>query len=364
MEKIEEVNADAIGLSALLVSTSKQMQYFVEHARKNNMNIPVLCGGAAINTNYINRVAKEGGIYAPGVFYCKTMFDGLKMMDKLVSPEKQKFVQEWQEKIEKWKEPVFEKQEVKEFAHSGIVPVTSPIPPQFNTPIRLEPKDIDLNEVWKFLNKKSLFVLSWGVRGQSAKESEEEHEVLFEEWKKRILQEKLFEPRAVYGYFRCHNEDGKLVVDNPSGEKLVFDFPRSSKSKHLCLTDYFGKDDVVVFQAVTVGTKTSDLIDKWNKEDRYTDAYYLHGMAVETAEAMAEWINHKIREDLKIGDKRGLRYSWGYPSCPDVSQHHIVWKLLEPQKSGMILTEAGQIIPEQSTAAIVVHHPEAEYFVL
>jgi 5-methyltetrahydrofolate--homocysteine methyltransferase len=364
LEKIEEVNADAIGLSALLVSTSKQMQYFVEHARKNNMNIPVLCGGAAINTNYINRVAKEGGLYTPGVFYCKTMFDGLKMMDKLVSPEKQKFIQEWQEKIVKWKEPVFEKQEVQEFAHSGIVPVTAPVPPQFNTPIRLEPKDIDLKEVWKYLNKKSLFVLSWGVRGKSAKESEEEHEVLFEEWKKRILEEKLFESRAVYGYFRCHNENGKLSVEHPSGEKLVFDFPRSSKSKHLCLTDYFGKDDVVVFQAVTVGTKTSDLIDKWNKEDRYTDAYYLHGMAVETAEAMAEWINQKIREDLKIGDKKGLRYSWGYPSCPDVSQHHIVWKLLEPQKSGMTLTEAGQIIPEQSTAAIVVHHPEAEYFTL
>ena len=119
IEKIEEVNADAIGLSALLVSTSKQMQYFVEHARKSDLKIPVLCGGAAINTNYINRVAKEGGIYAPGVFYCKTMFDGLKIMDKLVSSEKQKFVQEWKEKIEKWKEPVFEKVETQEFAHSG-----------------------------------------------------------------------------------------------------------------------------------------------------------------------------------------------------------------------------------------------------
>ncbi|SMH71536.1 Methionine synthase [Candidatus Nitrosotalea okcheonensis] len=364
LEKIEEVNADAIGLSALLVSTSKQMQYFVEHARKNNMKIPVLCGGAAINTNYINRVAKEGGIYMPGVFYCKTMFDGLKIMDTLVSPEKQKFVQDWQEKIEKWKEPTFEKTEASEFVHSEIVPVTPPVCTQLNHVIRLESRDIDLNEVWKYLNKKSLFVLSWGVRGQSAKDSEQEHEMLFQEWKKKILDEKLFEPSAVYGYFICHNKDGKMVVDHPNGEKLLFDFPRSSKSKHLCLTDYFGKDDVVAFQAVTVGTKVSDLIEKWNKEDRYTDAYYLHGIAVETAEAMAEWINHKIREDLKIGEKRGLRYSWGYPSCPDVSQHHIVWKLLEPQKSGMTLTEAGQIIPEQSTAAIVVHHPEAEYFVL
>src|SRR5579864_485619 len=364
IEKIEEVNADAIGLSALLVSTSKQMQYFVEHARKNNMKIPVLCGGAAINTNYINRVAKEGEIYTPGVFYCKTMFDGLKIMDKLVSSEKQKFVQEWKEKIEKWKEPVFEKVEVQEFAHSGIVPVTPPVCTKLNSIIRLGPKDIDLSEVWKHLNKKSLFVLSWGVRGQSAKDSEQEHEELFHEWKKKILDEKLFEPSAVYGYFACHNENGNLVVDNPNGEKILFDFPRSSKSKHLCLTDYFGKNDVVAFQAVTVGTKVSDLIDKWNEEDRYTDAYYLHGIAVETAEAMAEWINNKIRQELGIGEKRGLRYSWGYPSCPDVSQHHLVWKLLEPQKSGMTLTEAGQIIPEQSTAAIVVHHPEAEYFVL
>lgn len=364
LEKIDEVNADAVGLSALLVSTSKQMQFFVEHARKNNMKIPVLCGGAAINSNYINRVAKDGGVYTPGVFYCKTMFDGLKTMDRLVSSEKEQFVSEWKKKIEDWKEPVFEKVEVPEFAHSGIVPVTPPVFSGVNNVTRLEPKDIDLNEVWKYLNKKSLFVLSWGVRGQAAKETEQEHEILLEQWKKKILDEKLFEPSAVYGYFACHNVDGKLVVDHPSGEKLSFDFPRSSKQKHLCLTDYFGKDDLVAFQAVTVGTKVSDLIDEWNKQDRYTDAYYLHGIAVETAEAMAEWINNKIREELKIGPKRGLRYSWGYPSCPDVSQHHIVWKLLEPQKSGMTLTEAGQIIPEQSTAAIVVHHPEAEYFVL
>ena len=364
LEKIEEVNADAIGLSALLVSTSKQMQFFVEHARKNNMKIPVLCGGAAINSNYINRVAKEGGVYSPGVFYCKTMFDGLKMMDKLVSPEREQFVSEWKKKIEDWKEPVFEKAEVPEFAHSGIVPVAPPVFSGINKVTRLEPGDIDLNEVWKYLNKKSLFVLSWGIRGQAAKETEQEHEILLEQWKKKILDEKLFEPRAVYGFFTCHDVDGNLVVDHPSGEKLSFDFPRSSKQKHLCLTDYFGKDDIVAFQAVTVGTKASDIIEEWNKQDKYTDAYYLHGLAVETAEAMAEWINNKIREELGIGPKRGLRYSWGYPSCPDVSQHHIVWKLLEPQKSGMTLTEAGQIIPEQSTAAIVVHHPEAEYFVL
>jgi 5-methyltetrahydrofolate--homocysteine methyltransferase len=363
LEKIDEVKADAIGLSALLVSTSKQMQFFVEHARKNNMNIPILCGGAAINTNYINRIAKEGGIYKPGAFYCKTMFDGLKTMDKLVSNEREHFIKEWNTKLEKWTETNI-KTEAVDIPHSGIKPVESPLAPHINKQIRFEPAQINLQEIWKYINKKSLFVLSWGLRGSTAKESQQEHEKLFEEWKKRIVDEGLFEPRVVYGYFKCHNKDEKLVVDHPNGQQIIFDFPRSTKSKHLCITDYFSKDDVVAFQAVTVGNKTSEIIEKWNKEDKYTDAYYLHGLAVETVEAMAEWINQIIRDELKIGPKRGLRYSWGYPSCPDVSQHNLVWKLLEPEKSGMNLTELGQIMPDQSTAAIVVHHPEAEYFVL
>ena len=130
------------------------------------------------------------------------------------------------------------------------------------------------------------------------------------------------------------------------------------------MTDYFGETDLAAFQCVTVGTRVTEIIDKWNKDSLYTDAYYLHGLAVETAEALAEWTNMRIRKELKISNNRGLRYSWGYPSCPDVSQHHLVWKILEPSKFGMDLTEAGQIIPDQSTAAIVVHHPEAEYFVL
>jgi len=363
IEKIGEVKADAIGLSALLVSTSKQMQFFVEHARKNNLQIPILCGGAAINTNYINRIAKEGGIHKAGVFYCQTMFDGLKAMDKLVSSEREQYLQEWKEKIEKWKETTIQKETIS-LPHSGIKPVTPPVPPVINKPIRLAPLQINLKEVWNYLNKKSLFKLSWGVRGNLAQETEKEHEQLLDEWKKRITAEGLFEPRAVYAYFRCHNVNDKLVVDHPNGEKIVFDFPRSSQKKHLCITDYFGTDDIVVFQAVTVGNKVAELVEKWNKENKYTDAYYLHGLAVETAEALAEWVNQKIREELKLEDKRGLRYSWGYPSCPDVMQHHLVWKLLDAKKSGMTLTDAGQIVPEQSTAAIVVHHPQAEYFVL
>jgi 5-methyltetrahydrofolate--homocysteine methyltransferase len=366
LEKIEEVAPDAVGLSALLVSTSKQMQYFVEHARKNKIAIPVLCGGAAINSSYINRIAKEDGIYAPGVFYCKTAFDGLKVMNSLTSKEREQFVGEWRSRLEKWTEK--EVVAPAQLPHSGILPVEPPVPPHVNRPVRLGPFDIDLKEVWKYVNKKSLFVLQWGLKGKGAKESDPEK--LFAEWTRRVLKEKLFEPRAVYGYYRCHNLTlgqggaGRLAVDLPGGGQVVFEFPRSSKEKHLCLSDYFGKDDLAAFQSVTAGGKVTKVIDRWNREDRYTDAYYLHGLAVETAEAMAEWINARIRKELGIGEKRGLRYSWGYPSCPDVMQHHLVWQILDPAKSGMTLTESGQIVPDQSTAAIVVHHPKAEYFVL
>jgi len=368
LEKINEVNADAVGLSALLVSTSKQMQYFVEHALENDMKVPVLCGGAAINSNYINRIAKAEGIYGSGVFYCKTAFDGLRVMNKLMSPERKQFVGEWHQKLEKWEERQTVAVDQSGLPHSGIKPVEPPVPPHVNKPVRIVPSQVKLDEVWKFLNKKSLFVLQWGMRGKG--DSDPDALNLFNEWKERVIKEKLFEPRAVYGYYRCHNltldkgGTGRLAVDLASGKQLTFEFPRSSKDKHLCLADFFGKDDIIAFQTVTAGNRVTEIIDKWNKSDMYTDAYYLHGLAVETAEAMAEWINAKIRDELKIGKNRGLRYSWGYPSCPDISQHHLVWQILDPAKSGMTLTESGQIVPDQSTAALVVHHPEAEYFVL
>ncbi len=364
VEKISEVKADAVGLSALLVSTSKQMQYFVDYARENKMKIPILCGGAAINSNYINRVAKENMIYEPGMFYCKTAFDGLNVMNKIMSDERQDFINNWKGKLEKWIDNKHVQEQVGIYQSSGIKPYSSPLPPHVGVQIRLDSKDIDLNEIWKLINKKSLYVLSWGIRGKGAEGFGLEAENLFKEWTKKVMEEDLFDPQVVYGYYMCHGKENKLTIDIPGDDQIVFEFPRSNKGKHLCLADYFGESDIVAFQAVTVGQKVSDLIEKWNSENKYTDAYYLHGLAVETAEALAEWTNQRIKKELKIGDKRGLRYSWGYPSCPDVSQHHLVWKILNPEKSGMTLTESGQIMPEQSTAAIVVHHPEAVYFTI
>ena len=365
LDKIKEVDADAVGLSALLVSTSRQMQFFVEHAKKTGMTIPILCGGAAINTNYINRIAKKDGIYEPGVFYCNTMFDGLKTMDGLVSDERPVLLQAWKERLERWRDTQASGEPKAALPRSDIEPVQPPRPPHVNMPVRLDSRQISIDSVWRLIDKNSLFKLSWGLRGKAGMQQTEEHERLLEQWKGRVADEGLFEPSIVYGYFKCHAQGNRLVVEHPSEGRVVFEFPRSTKPKHLCLADYFGKDDVVAFQAVTVGSKVVNIIEEWNRNDRYTDAYYLHGLAVEFAEAMAAWVNQRIKEELNIQDTGGgLRYSWGYASCPDVMQHKLVWSLLTPEKSGMTLTDAGQIVPEQSTAAIVVHHPKAEYFTL
>jgi len=365
VDKIKEVDADAVGLSALLVSTSKQMQYFVENAKKLNLNIPTLCGGAAINSDYINRIAKADNVYKAGAFYCKTAFDGLNIMNKLRSPERDKLIHEWNEKINKFSEKrTMEIKSEIDTVISKVKPVNPPTPPHVDTTIKLTPSEINLDEVWKYLNKKSLFVLSWGIRGKTASKMISEPEELFEKWKRKVIDEGLFSPSVVYSYFKCHNQGNKLVVESEKQGEVGFEFPRSTKSKRLCITDYFGKQDIVAFQVVTVGEKTVSKIEELNSNNDYTDAYYLHGLAVETAEALAEWVHNRIRRELNIDKNRGLRYSWGYPSCPDTMQHFLVWKLIDPTSCGMSLTSAGQIIPEYSTAAIVVHHPAAEYFIL
>ena len=365
IDKIKEVQADAVGLSALLVSTSKQMQFFIEKAKELDLKIPALCGGAAINSDYINRIAKADEVYRAGVFYCKTAFEGLNVMNKLRSPERDKFIQEWNTKISKYdeKKTTGVKTAIDSLV-SKIKPAPPPIAPHLDTPIILTRSEIDLEEVWRYLNKKSLFVLSWGIRGKSASKMIGDPEALLLEWKKKVIDEALFSPSVVYSYFRCNNQGNRLVVESKKQGEVAFEFPRSSKPKHLCITDYFGKQDIVAFQVVTVGQKAVSKIEELNSNNNYTDAYYLHGLAVETAEALAEWVHHRIRSELNINKNRGLRFSWGYPSCPDTMQHYLVWKLIDPTSCGIGLTSAGQITPEYSTAAIVVHHPDAEYFIL
>ena len=343
LDAIKEYKADAVGLSALLVHTSKQMKLFVEHARDNNMDLPILCGGAAINSNYINRIANDGGTYGK-VFYCNTIFDGLNMMEDLVS-DRSATIQKRQDFLENWTE---RKYDFKAVQASFIKPLVEPPFPD-NMPVRT--LSVQCSEIWPRIDLKELFKGQWGLTGKAAtKKAEAEHYDILEQQKEITV--KLFDPQITYGFFKCRSDGNKLIVD----DKYTFEFPRSRGG--LCLADYFGSEDCVAFQAVTVGKQVTEALGKLDAENRYTDGYYLTGLSTMSAEALAVYANQIINEEWGI--KKSTRYSWGYPSCPDITQHKIVWDLLKPDN--MELTDYGQITPEHSTAAIVVHHPESKYF--
>ncbi len=361
LDKIQEVDADAVGLSALLVNTSREMKHFVDHARDNDLSIPILCGGAAINTSFVNRISTDNGIYDPGVFYCNTMFDGLKVMDRLMS-EPDILRKEWRNKLEKYVPPT-RAAPAAQVSKSDVRAVKPPRPPFMGRTILQDV--IDYQQVWSLVDQRSLFKLSWGLRGMAGREQAEEHQRLYLQWQEKIRAESLFAPTVTYGYFQCHSRGNWLVIRSDDRDTRLA-FPRSQKARRLCMADYFGKEqysDVVIFQAVSAGSRAEEIISKWNEEGRITDAYYLHGLAVEFVEALAEWNNRRIRTELGL-DTGCLRYSWGYPSCPNIEQHELVWRLLHPDKAGMTLSASGQIIPDQSTAAIILHHPDAEYFLI
>lgn len=344
-DKIRETNADAVGLSALLVHTSKQMKLFAEHALQNDIDIPILCGGAAINSDYIHRTALDVQ-YPSGMWYCKDMFAGLRVVDR-ITRDKSGMLSEYAKTISR---PVKERA-VREHIREKITPVNTPPTPRMMRTIHIRDVSFSGQNIWDMFDKKSLFKLSWGVRGRGADSATvAEFERLFVELQARIEDNGWFEPYIVYGFFECSGDGDTLHIRDAD-----FDFPRGS----VCLADYFGKNDVCALQIVSVGSKIEKIIEAYNREDRYTDAYYLHGMAVEGAEALAEYANRLVCREW--GVEKALRYSWGYPSCPDTTQHHRVWELLKPDNT-LQLTEAGQIVPEFSTAALVVHHPKAKYF--
>jgi len=352
-----EARREPVGLSALRVNAAGQRGEFVEQARRENLQIPILGGGAAIHTNLVNKIASEGGIYPHGVFYCNTMFDGLAVMEEIAAGRRGELVEKWRARLESWRPPA-PPQRRSDVPERRVAPVAAPRAPSTGSVARLGPADVPLGEVWPLLDKRSLFKMSWGVRGRAAAASEAEHERLYVEWRERAVSEGLIEPRVAYAYYACRNAGGgRLEVEDGAGATVPFEFPQRGG---VALSDYFGERDVVAFQAVTVGPRAAQATEAWNAEGRYTDAYYLHGLAVEAAEALAAWAHARIRSELGIGG-RGLRYSWGYPSCPDISQHRLVWGLLRPEESGMTLTSHHQIVPEHSTAAMVVHHPEASY---
>ncbi|MFO7168573.1 MAG: methionine synthase [Chloroflexota bacterium] len=383
IEKAVEVGADAIGLSALLVSTSKQMPLIVQELHQRGLEIPVLCGGAAINPSFVRSAAfadpEQKTLYAPGVFYCKDAFEGLGSVEKLVDPNtREEFVRARHRDVIEGIAKRAALQEKAKTMHAQRATsgpsrdVDIPNPPFFGT---RHIEALPIEDLFRYIDRNTLFRLHWGAKNAKGEQWERLVDEEFEPRLQRYIEETRstdwLRPAAVYGYFPAAADGDAVVVYDPEDENREiarFDFPRQDTRDLLCLSDYFreagtGTRDVVAFQIVTVGDALLTKSEAMMKGGDYSEGYYLHGYGVRLAEAAAEVVNRIIREELGIGKERGLRYSWGYPACPDHTQHHILFDLLPArEKLGMDVTEAGALVPELSTAAIVVHHPEAKYF--
>jgi 5-methyltetrahydrofolate--homocysteine methyltransferase len=385
IEKAQEVGADAIGLSALLVSTSKQMPLCVQELDKRGIQLPVLIGGAAINRRFGRRALFVDGerAYESGVFYCKDAFEGLSTMDSLQDAEKRSaFVRELIEdaKNDKFLHTNTGKDVAKgtedtrrsDIAQDHAVPT----PPFWGVKVL---RDIPLQEVFDLLDLDELYRLQFGARGSGAEFDRIVREEL-EPVRKRLEADAIrngwLKPQAVYGYFPVQSQGNELIIYDPdkyakNGETVEierFAFPRMEGRERLCLADYYrsvesGEVDVAAVQVVTVGTKADEKFAALQGANEYTEAFFVHGIAVETAEAVAEWMHRHEKSELRIPPGRGKRYSWGYPACPDLDDHLVVFRLLPAEKElGMGLSAAFQLMPEQSTAALVAHHPQAKYY--
>ncbi|GAC1427343.1 MAG: methionine synthase [Ktedonobacteraceae bacterium] len=395
IDKAIEVHADAIGLSALLVSTSKQMPLCVKELHKRGLNFPIIVGGAAINRSYGRRILfvdeqtpdTTPVTYDPGVFYAKDAFEGLEIVDKLTNPSvdriafvqhnKDEALHERKKKAMKTDEGQPAERADAETPSANIMPTSTLPTPPFWGPRVLE--RIGLEDVAKCMDLNTLYRLHWGGKAHGAEFNrlvDEDFRPRLERMMREARQQRYLQPRVVYGYFPCQSQGNELIIydyqelqrHGTRKEVTRFRFPRQEERDRLCLADYFAsvksdKLDVVALQVVTMGEPASAAIDTLQQAGNYSEAYFVHGLAVEMAEGLAEYTNRIIRHELALDDTRGRRYSWGYPAIPDLADHEKVFHLLPVKSSiGVELTEAYQLVPEQSTAAIVVHHQQASYF--
>ena len=374
-----EHDADAIGLSALLVSTSKQMPIAVQELHSRGLEYPVMIGGAAINRDFGRRTLYPHGkesdeVYAPGVIYCKDAFQGLDTMDALVEDgAREALIGRLRQEAEDFRnKPVIEENlpPVTDDSVRSTASTDAPIPEPPYWGVREIPVEID--EIFDHLDLHVLFKLHWGGKGVKGEEwdklvGETFRPKLEQMWKEQDY----LHPKAKLGYFPCNADGNELVIFDPEDQdkeinRLVF--PRQPKHDRICLTDFYrpvndeGIRDVVALQGVTVGPEVTDLMEQLEKDGEFAEQLYTHGLGVQSAEGLAEWLHYKARQDLGIKSSQGRRYSWGYPACPDQSEHEKVWDLLELDTIGMYLSGGYAVMPEQSTVAIIAHHPQAVYF--
>jgi 5-methyltetrahydrofolate--homocysteine methyltransferase len=376
IDAAKEHDATAIGLSALLVSTSKQMPLCVQELHQQGLEYPVLIGGAAINRAFSYRALLPHGRedetqYGPGVFYCKDAFEGLNVMDQLVDDEAREALRaKLAEQAETFRlkgaeEEVLDTTGTERSAVRTDVPV--PDPPFWG----VREIEVDMDELYRHLDTHVLFKLHWGGRGVKGEAWKELVEGDFKPRLERMWAEQDYlHPRALLGYFPCFSEGNDLVVLDPEDrttELTRFTNPRQPKGDRLCLSDFFrpkesGELDVVALQAVTVGSEVTDLMARLEADGEFAEQLFVHGLGVQVAEGLAEWLHWRVRGDLGIPETQGRRYSWGYPAVPDQSEHLKLDKALDLSRIGMTLTGGYAPEPEQSTLALVAHHPQATYY--
>ncbi|MEO6434861.1 MAG: vitamin B12 dependent-methionine synthase activation domain-containing protein, partial [Tepidisphaeraceae bacterium] len=380
--------AQAVGMSGLLVKSVAVMKENLEEMNAKGVAVPVLLGGAALTRDYAEDDLAT--LYKGPLLYCRDAFEGLHMMDAIAGGKTTAIVAEQRERTAKRKRlrETAVKPKSLDAAGEHKVPHDNPVPtPPFWG--RRVVTDLSPRHIFPFINENTLFRGQWGFKqGKLSTEefdklTEEKARPVFEAMKKRALEEGFIQPKVVYGYFPVQSEGDDLIVYQPEDharEWLRFRFPRQDGRRRLCISDFYrpkssNQMDVLGIQLVTVGDHATELAEKLRAENKYQDYLYLHGFGVESAEALAEFWHKRMRQELGFGSEdatnvreifqqgyRGSRYSFGYPACPNLEDRALIAELLKPESIGVTLSENFMLVPEQSTDAIIAHHPQAKYF--
>jgi 5-methyltetrahydrofolate--homocysteine methyltransferase len=388
LAKADEVQADAIGMSGLLVKSTLIMRENLEELNRRGLAavVPVILGGAALTRRYVERDLRE--VYEGRVFYGKDAFEGLRTMDQLMAMKRS-----GTEDPDFGRVPMGRVVDKADKPAPVDLPARSPAVETDNT-VFVPPflgsrvvKGIAIDELVAYVNETALFRNQWQYRPEKG-----ETDADFKTRIRPTLREELGKataagllvPQVVYGYYPANGDGNDLVIwkdETRTAEWLRFSFPREGTDPWRCIADFFrpvasGEVDYACFTIVTMGSRVSEATAALFAEDRYTEYLLLHGLGVELAEALAEYWHRRIREEWGFADEdgrlvdvlvrqgyRGGRYSWGYPACPDLEDNLKVAELLEADRIGVAVSEDFQYVPEQTTSAVICHHPKAKYFV-
>lgn len=408
IDAYQEHGADCIAMSGLLVKSTAFMKENLEVFNQKGITVPVILGGAALTPKFVYDDCQK--VYQGKVIYGKDAFADLHFMDKLMPA---KNAGEWDDRrgfpnaeiteiiplevAEASEENIETTEKKKEVpvvvdttrSTAVAIDIPRPTPPFWGTKV-LQPTDIPIQEVFNYLDLQALIAGQWQFR-KPQEQSREEYDgflqekvyPVLEQWKERVITENLLHPQAVYGYFPCNAEGNSLYLydpEDPSQLVATFEFPRQKSMRRLCIADFFapkdsGMMDVFPMQAVTVGEIATQFAKELFDSNQYTDYLYFHGLAVQTAEAIAEWLHVQIRRELGFGEQEpdnlrdvlaqrypGSRYSFGYPACPNMQDQYKLLELLGSDRLNLYMDESEQLYPEQSTTAIITYHPAAKYF--